>query len=744
MPQRYLSQNDIKNADSPEKIADIFQKLGYNAETHQSDVQALELPERTAKAIKTVYLIAEQKSSNYTLQVWLFQLQAQEWNSEFDAKKRMKAIASSLCSRGSNFQFLLLGTKNYKQLILVNPRLSFDEQMNLCLSIKPWQIDLSNPSNYDRHRLESIAAYNLKPEEIYQLQYQAFDLLKNPKNRASKPKYSVGFYLEEISRFPLLRDYEEIALAEQIADLLKLEEVQKTLSQQLGRKPDESEWAFALNMSIPEFRHQLRKGQKAKEKMIVSNLRLVVSIAKKYQNLGLELQDLIQEGNVGLIRAAEKFEGEKGYKFSTYAYWWIRQSITRAISEQSRLIRLPIHVSEKIYRIKNTIQILMQELGRQPSEAEIANRLEMTVEKLQFITTASQTPFSLESIDNTFESNSETPEEYVENLLQTEQIESVLESLSPRQRDVIRMRYGFDDGQIKTLDDIANQFNISRERIRQIEVKAINKLRHPDRRYLLMEEPCEQLSPKVRTKHEITQLIVLGVSNSSRVSRSNDGTKSQPKDSLDQDNLAPKKPEKLSNFQTEEKPTKSQPDSLESSFLSLWPHQRKAKATNFKTDNKSNLPQPNQLSPVVLSLLEISSTKPRYFPVDLGFSELASSDTLSSINLPDIVSQYAAGKRDFRRINLKGVNLSNANLSGANLEGANLAKANLSNVNFSGANLRGADLRGANLRGANFYFADLTESYLWGADLDSANLSEVIYSEKTQFPRGFKLLSYDC
>lgn len=742
MSQRYLSQNDIKNAKSPEKIAAVFQKLGYGVELHQSDVQALALPERTAKAIKKVYLIAEQKSSNYTLQVWLFQLQEQEFNSEFDAKKRMKAIASSLCSRGSNFKFLLLGTNNYKQLILVNPRLSFDEQMNLCLSIKSWQINLSNPSNYDRHRLESIAAYNLKPEELYHLQYQAFDSLKNQKNRELDTKDSVGFYLEEISRFPLLRDSEEIALAQQIADLLKLEEAQKTLSKQLGRKPDESEWAFALNMSIIEFRHRLRKGQKAKEKMIISNLRLVVSIAKKYQNLGLEFQDLIQEGNVGLIRATEKFEAEKGYKFSTYAYWWIRQAITRAISEQSRLIRLPIYLSEKIYKIKNTIQILTKELGRQPSEAELAKSLEMTVEKLQFITIASQKPFSLESIDITFESMSETPEEYVESLVQTEKIESVLETLSPRQRDVIRMRYGLDDGHIKTLDDIANQFKITRERIRQIEIKALNKLRHPDRRAILATELCEKPSPKVTTKYEIPQPMVLGVRNYSTVSRSNEPPKSEHKD-ISEDNLGTQNLEKSIKFEVEEKSIKLPNDSLKTNLLSLWPPQKKAKSTNFKTTNKSKLQQDNEVSPVVLSLLELSSTKQECFAVDLDFSELDSSADLNSIILPEIVVQYAAGKRNFRRMNLKGANLCNANLSGANLEGAKLAKANLSNVNFSGANLRGADLRGANLRGANLYFADLTESYLWGADLDSANLSEVIYSEKTQFPRGFSLINYE-
>ncbi|MFM6203617.1 MAG: RNA polymerase sigma factor RpoD, partial [Dolichospermum sp.] len=251
-----------------------------------------------------------------------------------------------------------------------------------------------------------------------------------------------------------------------------------------------------VKLSLPALRSRLHIGRRAKEKMVQSNLRLVVSIAKKYMNRGLSFQDLIQEGSLGLIRAAEKFDHEKGYKFSTYATWWIRQAITRAIADQSRTIRLPVHLYETISRIKKTTKLLSQEMGRKPTEEEIATRMEMTIEKLRFIAKSAQLPISLETpigkeedsrLGDFIESEGETPEDQVSKNLLREDLEKVLDSLGPRERDVLRLRYGLDDGRMKTLEEIGQIFNVTRERIRQIEAKALRKLRHPNRNSVLKE-----------------------------------------------------------------------------------------------------------------------------------------------------------------------------------------------------------------------------------------------------------------
>jgi len=320
------------------------------------------------------------------------------------------------------------------------------------------------------------------------------------KEAAAKKKHytedSIRLYLQEIGRIRLLRADEEIELARKIADLLELERVREKIMDRLDREPRDDEWAQEMKMPLNAFQRRLYQCRKAKEKMVQSNLRLVVSIAKKYMNRGLSFQDLIQEGSLGLIRAAEKFDHEKGYKFSTYATWWIRQAITRAIADQSRTIRLPVHLYETISRIKKTTKLLSQEMGRKPTEEEIATRMEMTIEKLRFIAKSAQLPISLETpigkeedsrLGDFIESDGETPEDEVSKSLLREDLENVLGTLSPRERDVLRLRYGLDDGRMKTLEEIGQIFNVTRERIRQIEAKALRKLRHPNRNSVLKE-----------------------------------------------------------------------------------------------------------------------------------------------------------------------------------------------------------------------------------------------------------------
>ena len=304
----------------------------------------------------------------------------------------------------------------------------------------------------------------------------------NPKRRVIATGATadpVKDYLKQIGRVSLLNAEQEVDLSERIEAGLYAQHLLDTQIDQMEfKRKRELKWAAA-------------DGKKAKDHLLEANLRLVVSLAKRYTGRGMLFLDLIQEGNLGLIRAVEKFDWKKGFKFSTYATWWIRQAITRAMADQARTIRVPVHMVEVINKLSRVQRQMLQDLGREPTPDELARELDMPVEKVQEVQKYGREPISLhtplgEDGDSEFgdlieDTDAIAPSDAVAFSLLQEQFRQVLETLSPREAGVIKMRYGLEDGQPKTLDDIGRVYGVTRERIRQIESKTMSKLRHPSR-----------------------------------------------------------------------------------------------------------------------------------------------------------------------------------------------------------------------------------------------------------------------
>lgn len=326
---------------------------------------------------------------------------------------------------------------------------------------------------------------------------------------------SMKYYMKTMANHDLLKKNEEIILAREIQVLVEWEKKREDLEATLMRPPTYAEWANDIRegMTVPEMKKQIRRSLRAKSALTESNLRLVISIAKRYQNRGLIFQDLCQEGTLGLTRACEKFDPERGFRFSTYATWWIKQSIMRAIADQGRTIRLPVHIHDQLNVIRKTERDLSNELGREPSNEEVAERVDLKSEKVEFLKKVSKHSLSMETqlqssktkgsgagtggskgggassserqftLGDTVKDPKQVPMDMAEYGMLRDDMKRLICTLNTREQAVIRMRFGLDDGKAKTLEEIGRRFSVTRERIRQIEARALHKLRQPYRNH---------------------------------------------------------------------------------------------------------------------------------------------------------------------------------------------------------------------------------------------------------------------
>jgi RNA polymerase primary sigma factor len=332
------------------------------------------------------------------------------------------------------------------------------------------------PESFDQV-VEALQGTKVNVREDSQNALEATALSSDELVHVSDP---VRMYLQEIGRYPLLTPQQEVELAMQM--------------EAGGRASEKLEDEAAGELPVADrviLQRSARNADRARKRLVEANLRLVVSIAKKYVGRGLSLLDLIQEGNLGLIRAVEKFDYRKGFKFSTYATWWIRQAVTRALADQARTIRVPVHMVETINKLARAQRTLMQELGREPTIGEIAQELELEPQQVTELRRIAQDPVSLETPlgeedDSTLgdfveDTDADVPVEVASFKLLQEYLSLVLEGLNERERQVLIMRFGLADGKVKTLEEVGSHFNVTRERIRQIETKALAKLRQPAR-----------------------------------------------------------------------------------------------------------------------------------------------------------------------------------------------------------------------------------------------------------------------
>lgn len=477
--------SDLNSISDSQGIGDLFTLLGYHTNHELIDIENLDLSDNLNTLIKKAYLIASLDKDN--LQIILLELNLDSWTSERIIKNIIKKIVNHLANKPT--KFLLLATINYSKLIISNCVKTWSKNFDLKIQTNQRLINLKNPSFSELTLIRKLRKNSLDSKKIYLHQQQLLSTnqqLDVNKKKKTAQLDSIGKYLKEIGSIKLLSADEEIVLSRQVVELIKLENSKKELKKKLNYNPTKQQWAEYLGIELNSLLKRLNNGRRAKNKLIEANLRLVVSIANKYRDRGMDLLDLIQEGNMGLIRATEKYDPTKGYKFSTYATLWIRQSITRAIADKSRIIRLPVHIYDKLNKIKKATRLLSQEKMRSPTKIEIASAIEITQAELKQMNNYITPLISLNvkineekdsSLVEFIEYLGKTPEDLIIEQDFKIQVETILKQLKSKEQEVLKLRFGFDDYHQKTLQEIGDYFNVTRERIRQIEAKALKQLK---------------------------------------------------------------------------------------------------------------------------------------------------------------------------------------------------------------------------------------------------------------------------
>ena len=483
--KRLLKIDDIDKINRPEQISSLFKKLGYDTCCLLFDIRDLELSQQGCKYIDRAYLIANQNQGD--IQVILFEINCQYWNSDTTATKVVKTISNSLCKRPSIF--LLLFASNYQKLLLVSPRKQLNEKMELELKLTKTVVNLANPHISDINILEKISFNHYNNLNYLHKNISLFShrtkLFSDKRNKSYLD--TVRIYLQEIGKFKLLSSEQEILLGRKIKNYIKIIKQNEELEKELEQKLTFEELSILTDIDFYTIYKTIEEGILSINKLVEHNLRLVVSIAKKYCGRGLDLLDLIQAGNLGLIKAAQKFDYTKGHKFSTYATWWIRQSVTREIHNSSRIIRLPSHLWESMNQI-NKAKHKIQKSGELVTQQKIAKytnydllKIKNTIISFKSISSLDKSLSKSDNEDSNLidfiMSNEEFPlVKLLENDL-SETISFFLYFLDKREREVIVMRFGLDGTEEKSLQKIGDQFGLTRERIRQIEAKAIGKIK---------------------------------------------------------------------------------------------------------------------------------------------------------------------------------------------------------------------------------------------------------------------------